>query len=75
MDGRSDDQDDVQTKRELWDRLQAVKKGELEQANAVIELNPYVRVLNDDPLILELEYCNLYFRTAWGGYIDTVHPL
>lgn len=75
MNGRSDDRANVQTKRALWDRLKAVKAGELSETNAVIELNPYVRVLNDDPLILKLDYCNLYFRTAWGAYIDSLKPI
>lgn len=75
MNGRSDDASDVKTKKELWDRLQSVKAGELEQTTAVIELNPYVWVVSEDPLVLELQYCNLYFRTAWGAYLDSLKPI
>ena len=70
MNGRSDDASDAQTKKTLWKRLLAVKAGELSEVSAIIELNPYVSVLNKDPLIVELDYCNLNFRTAWGAYVD-----
>jgi hypothetical protein len=30
--------------------------------------------LNEDPLLVELDYCNLNFRTAWGAYIDNLLP-
>lgn len=75
MDGRSKSSEDVASKKKLWDRLQAVKAGELEQTTAVIELNPYVWVVSEDPLVLELQYCNLYFRTAWGKYIDHIESI
>jgi hypothetical protein len=69
MNGRSNSKEDVQTKRELWNRLVAVKAGEILETPVVLELNPYVTVLNEEPLMLELDYCNLYFRTAWGAYV------
>ena len=75
MNGRSDSEEDVQTKRELWDRLLAVKAGKIAETPVVLELNPYVTVLNEKPLILELDYCNLYFRTAWGAYIGNTVPV
>jgi hypothetical protein len=74
MNGRSDDAADALTKKALWDRLLAVKKGDLLETTAVIELNPYVSVLNEHPLVVEMDYCNLNFRTAWGAYIDNLLP-
>jgi len=35
-----------------------------------LELNPYVKVLNKDPLQVELGYCNVFFRHRDGDYYD-----
>lgn len=65
----------VESKRKLWDQLQALQSGELDEAKVIIELNPYVTLINADPLELELQYCNLFFRTAYGRYVTHLAPI
>lgn len=75
MDGRSNNEADVTTKRVLWEQLNEVSTEKRESVDVVLELNPYVSVESENPLVLRMEYCNLYFRTAWGAYIDNTLPL
>jgi hypothetical protein len=63
------DQAGLESKRKLWDQLQALQSGELDEAKVIIELNPYISIVNSDPLKLELHYCNVWFRTAYGKYV------
>jgi len=59
-------------KRALFDALKALKSAATGQQALVIELNPYVRVVTNHPLRLELTQCNVFFRQADGAYIDHV---
>ena len=52
-------------KRKLYDDLVSAKN-----AVVTLELNPYVNVLKKEPLKLELEYCNVFFRQRSGDYYD-----
>ncbi|MFK3862270.1 hypothetical protein [Pseudoalteromonas rhizosphaerae] len=36
----------------------------------ILELNPYVKVLQKEPLQVELENCNVFFRHKAGDYFD-----
>ena len=65
----SDAPNSLTRKRELWSKIQKVDSGELDQLQIIIELNPYVRIISADPLELELDYCNLWFRCAYGEYV------
>jgi hypothetical protein len=65
----------IASKRRLWEQIKMVEEGKLIESEIIIELNPYVRVLGVDPLLLELEHCNLFFRTARGSYIASTEPL
>lgn len=65
----------VKEKRILFEKIEAVKRGGIAAVDVVIELNPYVKVKNINPLKLELGGCNLFFRHASGQYIDYVGPL
>jgi hypothetical protein len=65
----------VAAKRELWDRLQKMYTSKSGSIEVVIELNPYVRVVDAPASKLELEYCNVFFRQAYGGYVPYVGPL
>ena len=58
------------SKRELWLQIVALHEERLEQLEVILELNPYVTVLSEKPLLLKLDHCNLYFRTADNAYID-----
>jgi len=65
----------IDAKKALWQSLQAMYESEKDSVEVVIELNPYVRVINPVILKLELEYCNVFFRQAFGAYISYVGPL
>jgi hypothetical protein len=65
----------VATKRELWNRLQNMYDSGKGSVEVVIELNPYVRVLDDAIPKVELLYCNVFFRQAYGAYVPYVGPL
>jgi hypothetical protein len=65
----------IEQKRHLFGQIEALKKGDVDEIDVVIELNPYVRVKNQAPLELELERCNVFFRHAHGQYVDYVGPL
>jgi len=65
----------TEAKKALWQSLQAMYTSKRGSIEVVIELNPYVRVI--DPVIpkLELDYCNVFFRQAFGAYIPYASPL
>ena len=52
-------------KRDLYNKLIAS-----ETVFVVIELNPYINVINKEPLEIELRYCNVFFRHRAGDYYD-----
>ena len=52
-------------KRALYDALLAS-----ETLSVVLELNPYFNLLEQEPLQLELQYCNVFFRHRGGDYYD-----
>lgn len=62
--------DALVSKRELWLQITDLHEGRLEQLEVILELNPYVTVLSETPLLLKLDHCNLYFRTADNTYIN-----
>lgn len=41
-----------------------------QEKTVVIELNPYLKVKQKEPLILELKYCNVFFRHKNDDYYD-----
>jgi len=57
----------IQEKKNLLDKIIALDNNRL---NVVIELNPYIKLINESPLELELTRCNIFFRHAKGRYID-----
>ena len=65
----------IAAKRELWDRLQKMYASGSGSIEVVIELNPYVRVLDASIPKLELDYCNVFFRQAYGAYVPYTGPL
>jgi hypothetical protein len=66
--------DYVAEKQDLYNRIKAMKESGKGGVEVIIELN-YVRVKTKDPLELELTQPNVFFRTAYGRYIDYVGQL
>ena len=56
----------VDDKKALYDQLLSKQQNTL----VTLELNPYVKVISEQPLQLELTYCNVFFRHKSGNYYD-----
>ena len=54
------------TKKALFDELMSARK----PGPVILELNPYVKVQQEQPLSLELTYCNVFFRHRNGDYVN-----
>jgi hypothetical protein len=72
LSGDKDYKTSVQEKLRLYRTIEEVHDKKLQGLPVVIELNPYVRVNSKRPLSLELEQCNIFFRTKHGRYVDTL---
>lgn len=68
MPGRSTEAG-IQGKRYLWNQIKSVESGEMNELTVIVELNPYASITSAEPFTVELDYCNISFRTAWGEYI------
>jgi hypothetical protein len=60
----------IDAKRQLWESIQKVAAEELAHLDVVLELSPYCRVINAEPLEVRLDYCNVSFRSVDGYYVD-----
>ena len=60
----------INAKRQLWESIQKVVAGELAHLDVILELNPYCRVIKAEPLKVRLDYCNVFFRSVNGYYVD-----
>lgn len=72
----SDDErheESIKNKKWLYEEIIKVHNSDLNSVDVVIELNPYVRIKSRNPLSLELETCNIFFRTKNNQYIDTLN--
>ena len=65
----------IAEKRVLYDRIKEMKESGKGVITVVIELNPVIVIKNKEPLEVELEGANVFFREAYGKYIDYVGPL
>lgn len=54
-------------KRALYEKLQSGKS-----VLVTLELNPYINIIKESPLELELQYCNVFFRQKRGDYYDAL---
>lgn len=54
------------TKKALFETLLSARK----PVPVILELNPYVKVVQQQPLSLELTYCNVFFRHRNGDYFS-----
>ena len=53
---------DIAAKKGIFDAIGQLKSNPTAQLNVPIELNPYVKVVQNDPLQLQLTECNVFFR-------------
>jgi hypothetical protein len=65
----------IAAKQELLARIFALAQAPGAVVPVVLELNPYVEVVSRSPLRLRLTQCNVFFRQAFGGYVDHTGPL
>src|SRR5262245_8695579 len=65
----------IAVKEELLKRIRALETHPNEVLPVVIELNPYVEVVSRTPLKLQLTQCNVFFRDAYGAYVDAIGPV
>ena len=65
----------IAAKEKLLKRIWALEKHPYEALPVVVELNPYVEVVSRMPLKLQLTQCNVFFRDAYGAYIDNTGPV
>jgi hypothetical protein len=62
-------------KRDLFDAILRMKTENAGRVEVIVELNPFMRVVSHDPLRVELTGRNIFFRQAYGQYIDYMGPL
>jgi hypothetical protein len=65
----------ITEKKELYNRIKKMVETGKGSVDVIIELNPYSIVKKKDPLEIELEGCNIWFREAYGRYISYLGPL
>ena len=63
----------IHRKKRLYEEIKKVHEGKLRSLEVVVALNPYVKVKSKNPLSLELENCNIFFRTKKNHYVDTLN--
>jgi hypothetical protein len=73
--GEEDAKKKIEEKKALWVSLQTIYVSNSGKQSVVVELNPYVRVLDPAGPKLELQYCNVFFRHAHGSYVPYVGPI
>lgn len=73
--GSSNAEQKISIKTILFNKLLALHGNQNDILSVVLELNPYVRIRKRNPIKAELTQCNLYFRHAYGGYVDHTSPL
>lgn len=60
----------IAKKQALLKRILALQGDAASSLWIVIELNPYVKVVRQKPLTLQLTQCNIFFRDYNGEYVD-----
>jgi len=61
-DDKNREQSIAQRKR-LYDDIKSLREGKRESLSVNVKLDPYVKVKSKEPLVLQLEGCNVFFRT------------
>lgn len=62
----------IQKKKILYNEIKNIYDTGKGSIDVIIELNPYIIVKSKNPLKLELENCNIFFRTKNDNYMDTL---
>ena len=62
----------IQKKKLLYDKIKNIYTNNKGSIDVIIELNPYVIVKSKNPSNLELENCNIFFRTKKNNYVNTL---
>ena len=65
----------IAVKQDLLKRILAIEQNPDAVVPVVFELNPYVEIISRTPVQLQLTQCNIFFRNAFGGYVDYTGPL
>lgn len=65
----------IAVKQDLLKRILAIEQVPDATVPVVLELNPYVKIISTTPLRLQLTQCNIFFRHAFGGYVDYTGPV
>lgn len=65
----------IVAKQALLERILTLEQDPNAVVPVVLELNPYVEIISSTPLRLRLTQCNIFFRHAFGGYVDDTGPL
>jgi len=60
----------IAAKEALLKRILTLQQLSKETLSVVVELNPYVEMVGRDPLQVRLTQCNIFFRDAFGAYVD-----
>jgi len=63
-------QQSISVKKILFERIQSMINTHSGSIEVVIELNPYVEKIRNNPLTLQLTQCNIFFRQAQNRYVD-----
>lgn len=61
----------IAKKQEVYNQIIKVLRENKGTVYVIVELNPYVTVVEKNPLKLELQYCNVFFRQANDEYKDS----
>jgi len=68
-------QQSISEKKTLFERIQSMISTHSGSVEVVIELNPYVEKIRNNPLALQLTQCNVFFRQAQNRYVDYTDKL
>ena len=64
----------IAEKKVLYDRIKEMKAKEEGKIDVIVQLTPYVTVMKENPLTVELDTNIVFFRTRRGRYINHVNP-
>jgi hypothetical protein len=63
----------IVAKKALYDQILTIKSNSGGHVNVVLELNPYITVMQTNPLKLQLSECNVFFRDVSGKYTPSLN--
>jgi len=65
-------QQSINEKKILFERIQSMINTHSGVVEVIIELNPYVEKIRNNPLTLQLNQCNIFFRQTQNRYVDSL---